>query len=150
MTKEEKLREIDEALMAGNEALGAIGRAESKLSGARGFGIWDMFGGGLISGLLKHSQMDDAQRYVNDANQAIKRFQKELSDINMSIQYGVSFDGVTKAIDILFDNILVDALIQSRIRETQKNLEQTKQQVQYAVNTLYQLRRETEAQDARM
>lgn len=142
MTDEQKRREIDEALMAGNQALHALDKAQSSLSGARGFGIWDMLGGGFISGLLKHSQMDDAQRYVNEANDALRRFQKELSDINMSINYGVSFDGVTKAFDLFFDNILVDALIQSRIRDTQKNLENTKQQVQYAVNTLQTMRSE--------
>lgn len=136
MTNEEKIREIDEALIAGEAALNALSRAESKLSGARGLGIWDMFGGGFVSGLLKHSQMDDAQKHVNEANSALRRFQKELSDINIRIDYGVSFDGITKAFDIFCDNFLVDALIQSRIRDTQRNLAQTKQQVQSAMTML--------------
>lgn len=140
MTDEQRKREIEEAIHAGNAALSAIGRAESSLSGARGFGIWDMLGGGLISGLLKHSKMDDAQKYVNEANHSIQQFQKELSDINMSINYGVSFDGITKAIDIIFDNIFVDALIQSRIRETQENLKKTKVQVQQALSDLENMR----------
>ena len=136
MTNEEKIREIDEALIAGEAALNALSRAESKLSGARGLGIWDMLGGGFVSGLLKHSQMDDAQKHVNEANSALRRFQKELSDINIRIDYGVSFDGITKAFDIFCDNFLVDALIQSRIRDTQRNLAQTKQQVQSAMTML--------------
>ena len=142
MTREEKIREVDEALMAGDAALSALSRAESSLNGARGFGIWDMLGGGFVSGLLKHSQMDDEQKYVNEANSALRRFQKELSDINIRIDYGVSFDGITKAFDIFCDNLLVDALIQSRIRDTQKNLAQTKQQVQSAIAMLHNMRSE--------
>ena len=142
MTREEKIREVDEALMAGDAALSALSRAESSLNGARGVGIWDMLGGGFVSGLLKHSQMDDAQKYVNEANSALRRFQKELSDINIRIDYGVSFDGITKAFDIFCDNLLVDALIQSRIRDTQKNLAQTKQQVQSAIAMLHNMRSE--------
>ena len=142
MTREEKIREVDEALMAGDAALSALSRAESSLNGARGFGIWDMLGGGFVSGLLKHSQMDDAQKYVNEANSALRRFQKELSDINIRIDYGVSFEGITKAFDIFCDNLLVDALIQSRIRDTQKNLAQTKQQVQSAIAMLHNMRSE--------
>lgn len=142
MTREEKIREVDEALMAGDAALSALSRAENSLNGARGFGIWDMLGGGFVSGLLKHSQMDDAQKYVNEANSALRRFQKELSDINIRIDYGVSFDGITKAFDIFCDNLLVDALIQSRIRDTQKNLAQTKQQVQSAIAMLHNMRSE--------
>lgn len=140
MTNEDKMREIDEALAAGNTALDALNRAERSISGARGFGIWDMLGGGFISGLLKHSQMDDAQRYVNEANDALRRFQKELSDINININYGVSFDSITKAFDIFCDNLLVDALIQSRIRDAQQNIAQTKQQVQSAMTMLRNMR----------
>lgn len=140
MTREEQIREIDEALYAGRNAYNAICEAEQHLGGARGLGIWDMLGGGLVSGLLKHSQMDKAQECVNRASVAMQGFQKELHDLNMNINYGVEFDGVTKAIDILFDNILVDALIQSRIKETQENLQQSKRQVQIAMDKLQQMR----------
>ena len=84
MTREEQLREVEEAIFAGQRAYQAICEAESHLSSARGFGIWDMLGGGFVSGLLKHSQMDDAQRCVNQASMELQRFQKELSDLNMS------------------------------------------------------------------
>jgi len=139
MTREDQLREINEAIYAGQNALAAIGEAESHMGNARGLGVWDMLGGGFISGILKHSQIDAAQQYVDKAQTAMQRFQKELHDINMNIDYGVKFDGVTKAIDLLFDNFIVDALIQSRIKETQENLKQSKFQVQQALNQLQQM-----------
>lgn len=141
MTREDQFREIDEAIFAGQRALNALNEAESHLSSARGFGIWDMLGGGFVSGLLKHSQMDDAQRCVNQAAMELQRFQKELSDVNMSLNsYGVQFDGVTKVLDLVCDNFLVDALIQSRIRETQQNLANSKMQVQNALRQLQNMR----------
>ena len=141
MTREDEMREIDEAIYAGRNALNAIGEAENHLGSARGFGVWDMLGGGLISGLLKHSEMDSAGRYVDEARNALERFQRELRDVNVNFNYGVQFDGVTKMFDLLFDNILVDALVQSRIKETQENLRQTKMQVQQTLNQLESMRR---------
>lgn len=140
MTREEQIKEINEAISAGQNALYAIGEAEKHLGSARGLGVWDMLGGGLLSGLLKHSQVDKAQEYVNQAQTALQRFQRELQDVNMHIDYGVKFDGASKAIDLLFDNILVDALIQSRIKETQENLKQSKMQVQQALQRLQQMK----------
>ena len=85
--------------------------------------------------------MDDAQRYVNQASMELQRFQKELSDLNMSLNsFGVQFDGVTKFLDICFDNFLVDALVQSRIRQTQQNLSNVKLQVQNTLNQLQNMR----------
>lgn len=140
MTREEELREINEAIQAGQSALNAICEAERHLGNARGLGIWDMLGGGLISGLIKHSQIDEAQECVNRAQAALQRFQKELQDVDMNFNYGVRFDGVTKAIDLIFDNFLVDALIQFRIRETQENLKQSRYQVEQALNQLQQMK----------
>ena len=140
MTREEELKEINEAIFAGQNALSAICEAEQLMSSARGFGIWDMLGGGLISGLFKHSQIDKAQECVNRAQSALQGFQRELQDLNMNINYGVQFDGATKAIDLIFDNILVDALIQSRIKETQENLKKSEYQVRQALDKLQQMK----------
>ena len=140
MTREEQLKEINEAVLAGQNALEALNEAEKNLSTARTAGIWDMLGGGLISGMLKHSKMDKAQECVDRAQQALQRFQRELSDVNMIFDYGVKFDGVTKAIDLLFDNFFVDAMIQSKIKEAQENISKTKQQVQKALYKLQQMK----------
>ncbi|MCI5919867.1 MAG: hypothetical protein MRZ75_11150 [Roseburia sp.] len=49
-------------------------------------------------------------------------------------------DGVTKFLDICFDNFLVDALVQSRIKQTQQNLSNVKLQVQNTLNQLQNMR----------
>ena len=49
MTNE--MREIREAIQAGERALTSLRKAEEKLTCASNWGLWDIFGGGLISGI---------------------------------------------------------------------------------------------------
>ena len=50
------LREIDEAIRAGEQALDSLREAKNQLNSARNWGIYDMIGGGLIF------QYDQAQQ----------------------------------------------------------------------------------------
>lgn len=121
--------EIDEAIVAGKRAITALDRAESALSGARSFGIWDMFGGGFLSGMLKHSKMNEAQR-------ELARFKKELADVQMTGIINIRFDGLVKFVDLFCDNVLIDMMVQSRIKDMQNNLKETRRQVADTVSRL--------------
>ncbi len=144
MTKEENLKEIDEAIYAGNRALNALNEAQNNLSVARGMGIWDILGGGLISGVIKHSKMGAAQRYMEQAERELASFQRELADVKMNANYRIDFDGLSKFLDLVFDNFLVDLLIQSRIKEVQERVSRVKMQVEQTINHLYQMRSDIE------
>ena len=142
MTREENIKEIDEAINAGNRALNALNDAQSNLSMARGMGVWDMLGGGLISGVIKHSKMGAAQRCMEQAERELAAFQRELVDVQMNAEYRVDFDGLSKFLDLVFDNFLVDLLIQSRIKEMQQRVDDIKNQVQQMIYRLQELRRD--------
>ncbi len=139
---EERKREIKEAIEAGNLALQALSQVEGSIQQARGFGIWDMLGGGLISGLLKHSRMDEADRNMEIARQQLERFQRELEDISASYNLVVKFDGFTRFADYFFDNILVDFLVQERIVETAEQVKKIKIEVQNTLERLYRMENE--------
>ena len=144
MTREENIREIDEAIYAGNRALNALSEAQSNLSMARGMGVWDMLGGGFISGIIKHSKMGAAQRCMEQAEQELEAFQRELADVQMNASYRLDFDGLSKFMDLVFDNFLVDLLIQSRIKEMQQRVADIKEQVQQMIYHLQSLRTDME------
>ena len=55
-------RERLEAIAAGERALSSLRDAQHYLGGARLWGIVDLFGGGGLSGLLKHSDIRKASR----------------------------------------------------------------------------------------
>ena len=70
--------QTDQALAAGREAHRYAQAALEALRRAKGWGIYDLLGGGLVSGLIKHGKMDDAQRQINGLRQALARHQRAL------------------------------------------------------------------------
>ena len=46
-------KEKREAMEAGNRALHSLREAQANLDSARNWGLWDMFGGGTITSLIK-------------------------------------------------------------------------------------------------
>ena len=129
-------KEINEAMQAGERALMALNDAERYLDSARGFGIWDMLGGGFVSSMIKHSKMDEAQRSIEKAQYELQNFSRELRDVQMRGVIQINFDGLTKFVDVFCDNFLVDVLVQSKIKEAQGNIAIAKQRVQ---DVIYQL-----------
>jgi chromosome segregation ATPase len=59
-----KEREINEAINAGNELLYSLDIVKDILDSASGWGVWDMLGGGFISTMAKHSDIDEAQEVL--------------------------------------------------------------------------------------
>lgn len=135
-------KEIQEAIDAGNQALRALEDAQRHLGSARGFGIWDIFGGGFISSMIKHSKMNDAQESLNDAQFALQRFSRELQDVNMGGNIQIKFDGLVQFIDIFCDNFLVDVMVQSKIKQTQKNIDTAKRRVREVITQLHNMQSE--------
>ena len=74
--------EIREAIAAGERALSSLYVAQDKLNSARGWGIFDMLGGGFIADLIKHSKMEEASKSMEEAKYSLQRFRKELSDVH--------------------------------------------------------------------
>ncbi len=75
-------KERQEAIAAGERALDSLREAYMKLDSARGWGVYDILGGGLISSLIKHGKMDKAQDCLQDAKRDLKRFEIEFQDLN--------------------------------------------------------------------
>ncbi len=54
-------RELSEAIQAGEQALSRLETVRSSLSSATNWGMADMFGGGMLTTMVKHSAMDRAK-----------------------------------------------------------------------------------------
>ncbi|MCF2643674.1 MAG: hypothetical protein SO160_05300 [Lachnospiraceae bacterium] len=134
-------REIQEAIVAGQRALTALNDVEGSLKTAQGMGIWDILGGGFISGMLKHSNLDKANAKMEIAKRELENFSKEVRDVNLTYHCNVpiTFDGFTKFFDYFCDGILVDALVQVRMSESAKEIRRIKTEVQNTLNYLYQI-----------
>ena len=135
-------RQLSEAIAAGERALSLLSDAEDALSGAAGWGLFDMLGGGFFSTLAKRSGMKDAKAKLEDAMQAIGDFQAELRDVRIDYDSELETGGFLSFADYVFDNAFVDFLVQRRINRARDGLRKTKRQVESIVGALREKRAE--------
>ncbi len=126
MTEIEK-REIREAIDAADNALVHLRSARRFLDSAGNWGILDMIGGGLISGLMKHSKMGKAEREIDDARYALQQFSRELRDV--SGYSSIHINEFLTFADFFFDGFITDILVQSKISEGKRQCDEAIQKV---------------------
>lgn len=110
-------KEINEAIAAGEQALNSLYAAQEKLDSAKGWSWVDLFGGGFLTDMIKHSKMEDASRCMEDTKYHLKVFQKELSDIHLSLDLRMEVGGFLSFADFFFDGLIADYLVQSKIED---------------------------------
>lgn len=140
--------EFDEAIRAGLEVEGALGQAEEKLSSAKNWGTYDMLGGGMIATAVKHGRIDDASMHIYHAEDAMRRFRKELGDLNMSHNSAVpQVDGLLKFSDYFFDGLLADWMVQGRINSSLESVRDRNRDIGQLIG---KLQREKKQQETRI
>lgn len=132
-------KEIREAMQAGQEALDYLGRAKNCLNSAGNWGLVDLFGGGLISTFIKHSKMNDAESLVQQARDALRRFQRELSDVDNVADFHIETGDFISFADYFFDGLIADWLVQSRISDAKRQVDNAIQRVNYIMGQLRRL-----------
>ena len=132
-------KERDEALAAGRAALSSLQEAREMLSSARGWGIYDtFFKGGFISGLIKHSKMDNAEQCIEQARYDLMRFNTELHDLDL-MGINLNTGDLLGFADIFFDGFLSDILMQSRIKDACDGVDNAIAKVQSLITQLENL-----------
>ena len=136
MSNEIMRREMKEALDAGERALSSLRNAQEKLNSAGNWGLFDMFGGGLFSTIMKRSKMDDAQQLMEAAKTDLKRFQRELKDVNLSLDLRMEVGSFLSFADFFFDGFVADYLVQSKISEAKEQVSDAIVRVEQILNEL--------------
>lgn len=124
MAEEQRKQEIREALGAGARALTSLREAQEKLDSAKKWGIVDLFGGGFLTDMIKHSRMDDAVSCMETAKQDLFRFQKELGDVEVPMDLRMEISTFLSFADFFFDGFVADYLVQKRIAEAREQVEE--------------------------
>lgn len=134
-------RELDEALAAGHEARGALVEAQERLGKAGGWSTWDTFaGGGMLSSMLKHGELDRATQHLDRAAAALQRFSRELTDVELPGVDAPVVDGLSRGLDIWFDNFLTDMMVGDRIARARSQVDEALEQVEATLTRLAELR----------
>ena len=122
-------REIHEAILAGEKALYCLDDAKKKLSSAGNWGLMDLFGGNFISGMMKHSKIDEAEKCLRKAGEALSVFRRELGDVNLPADVHIETSDFLTFADFFFDGFIADILVQSKIGKAQKQCDDALRQV---------------------
>ncbi len=142
MEREQRLREIREAIDAGRLTLQYLNRARQELDSASGFGIADMLGLDLIGGIGKHMKLSSAQRELEAAKRQVLAFQKELQDVRGILNFQIDIGGFLTFADFFFDGILADVFVQAKISQAREQIDQAAWQIDRIIQDLLRMERE--------
>ncbi len=129
-------KEIQEAISAGSRARNTINSILSSLNNAEDWGTLDLFGGGVLSDLAKHSHLDDAQEKVETLQEELRRFKTELADVTIQADLQIRVDGFLRFADYFFDSFFTDWAVMDKINQSQASVQKTKDQVEAVLSQL--------------
>lgn len=135
--KKTVIKEIDEALRAGEHAQNALYQASATLDSARNWGIYDIMSKkSLISSMVKQNKLKSAQSDMSRANHSLERFKSEMNDVQKTYTDELAFSGFVKTFDIWFDNIFTDIHVQRRINAARDDVSSTNRSIDHALRSL--------------
>ncbi|MBI6872428.1 hypothetical protein [Clostridium aciditolerans] len=122
MDKESDLRlgigEVREAIKAGENAQDALKNVLKSLESAQGWGQWDIVGGGFLATTAKHSKIDEAKDYLYYAQELLRIFKRELSDVDLPNNIEINIGSFETFADYFFDGLISDWIVQSKIKDS--------------------------------
>lgn len=133
-------KEIDEAIVAGQNAERIVDGILTSLSSAEGWGTFDILGGGLLADMVKHEHLDAAQEQIEQLQTALRHLKTELADIDIQADMQVNIDGFLRFADYFFDGLFADWTVMEHISESQNQIENTQKQIADVLNKLFDMR----------
>ena len=132
-------KEKREAIEAGYRALDSLHAAENNLNSAKNWGMVDMFGGGFLSTMLKHSKIDQAKQNMEQVKYDLRNFSRELNDVNMACNLNIDTGDFLSFADYFFDGFVVDWVVQDRINNAKRQVEEAIRRTESIVNQLQRM-----------
>jgi hypothetical protein len=136
-------KEVEEAISAGAQAMDYIQKTESYLINVRHMGQRDMWGGrGYGYDKAKHNAVDHAREMATRSRHALIQFGHELRDVyeDFQLQAPVEIENFGRFVDIFFDNLISDWLVQQKINASLTNVTSTRKYVESLLGQLDQQR----------
>lgn len=129
-------QELIEAQDAGDAVMDQINRIRKSLSSASTWGTVDLFTDGFFADMAKYSHMDDAQAEMQELNRLLRRFSKELQDVDTHAHLSADIGSGMRFADFFLDGFFTDAMALSRIDRVKNQLEDIASQVQRHLDTV--------------
>ena len=136
----DRAREIDEAIDAGRRALDALEEAADALDDAKRWGIVDILGGGVLTSVVKHARLAEAEKSLSCARAQIMSFSHEMADVREVAALSADLGSWTAFFDIALDNWLTDVFVQRDISDAADRVDEAIEKVSAAVCRLEAIR----------
>ena len=120
---------VNEAMDIIYELLMITEEAENSLKSARNWSFVDLLGGGLISGLIKHSKINTARNNMAEVNVLMKRLQTVLGSISVPRDYSINISGFATFADFFFDGTLFDGIMTLKILDNLNDVRELRQRL---------------------
>ena len=120
MSNEIMRREVQEAIRAGENALQSLYAAKDQLNSAKNWGLFDMFGGGFFTSMIKHSKLNVAAASLEEARYNLH----------------INVNGFLSFADFFLDGLIADYLVQSRINDAREQVDDAIGRVETLLNDL--------------
>lgn len=101
----------------------------------------DILGGGLITSVIKHSRLGDANHALARAREALARFSAELDDVRGVAGLTAEVNRWNAFFDIACDNWLADIFVQKEMSDAADRVDEAIETVKRAVRRLEDARR---------
>ena len=129
-------QELIEAQDAGDAVIDQINRIRKSLGSASTWGTIDLFTDGFFADMAKYSHMDDAQAEMQELNRLLRRFSKELQDVDAHANLSADIGSGMRFADFFFDGFFTDAMALNRIDRVKSQVENIASQVQHHLDTV--------------
>jgi len=130
------IKEIDEAIICGEEALRAIEETIRQLESAEDWGLVNLDDNGIDS--MQRNHMDEARKYAEEAQRMLGMFKREISDIIMMTGAEIAVGTFDTFADSFFEGLIFDWVIQSVTGKTLDSVKNIKNQTDKAMSKLYE------------
>lgn len=138
--------EMDEAYEAGSDAMDIVKSISGSLSSASSWATWDLLGGGLLTDIIKHSHMNNAQQQIGTLQNALRRFRTELADVKIDDDLDFQMGGLTSLGDWFLDGLIFDWMALDHIHKSESQIQNTWNQIAMAISKLQDLQEALDAE----
>ncbi len=125
-----------EAIAAGQRALHSLTLAKIELEKARNWGIADMLGGGVFISLFKNYKLNKAGEYVQQAKRDLESFSVSIAQVTAVSSIQIDAGNLMSFVDVFADNVVADVLMQERIADATRQIDEAIYRVNYMLNGL--------------
>lgn len=147
-----QLIETEEAARAARRIMDTVNQARAVLSSADDRATYDIwFKTGIIGHMAKYDKIDTAERLFSRVNSQLKDLKKELGDIDIKVNAGLSeISSSQRAVDFWFDNIFTDLSVRDTIRNNSEGISKIAGKISRVLSEIESKRQQFISQIARL